>query len=130
LSFGTWFPVSPSPSRPLASMSDSKEMPPRISHPCSDAYSGIVRGAQVAFAEKQWLLIWAHKLTKNKRNLASFLHFVAAFALSHPLSSHFTITLDSRKDRTDIIFMTRDWNFHKEQWNVQKRHPPNEDNDL
>jgi hypothetical protein len=33
--------------------------------------SGFVRGAQTAFAEKHWLFTWAHKLTKNRRSLAS-----------------------------------------------------------
>jgi hypothetical protein len=36
-------------------------------------------------------------------------HFVSIFVLSHSLYSHFTITLDSRKDKTDNIFMTMNW---------------------
>jgi hypothetical protein len=39
------------------------------------------------------------------------LHFVSVFALSHSLCSHFAITLGSRKDRIDNIFMARDRNY-------------------
>jgi hypothetical protein len=40
--------------------------------------------------------------------MASVLHFVSAFALSHSLCGHFVITLDSGKDN---IFMTTTVDF-------------------
>jgi hypothetical protein len=30
---------------------------------------GLVRGTQIAFAKKHWLLTWAHELTKNRKSL-------------------------------------------------------------
>jgi hypothetical protein len=67
-----------------------------------------VRGTQVAFAEKYWLLTWAHKL-KTGEDWYPCIHFVSVFALSYSLCSYFAKTLDSRKDRTDNIFMTMNW---------------------
>jgi hypothetical protein len=37
--------------------------------------------------------------------MVPLLHFESVFALNHSLCSHFAITLDSRKDITDTIFM-------------------------
>jgi hypothetical protein len=52
----------------------------------------IVRGPQTAFTD------WAHELTKNRRNMASPLHFVSVFAL-------FTVTLQSPwiPEKTELI---------------------------
>jgi hypothetical protein len=74
---------------------------------------GTVRSAQTAFAEQHWLLTWVHKLTKNRRSLASLPPFVSVFALQpfslKSLYNHF----DSKKDRTDNIFMTMNWSYLK-----------------
>jgi hypothetical protein len=53
-------------------------------------------------------LTWAHKLLKVGKAWHLCLHFVSVFALSLSLYSHFTITLDSKKDKTDT-FMTMNW---------------------
>jgi hypothetical protein len=62
---------------------------------------------QTAFAEKHWLLTLAHKLAEETWHAC--LHFVSVFALHHFLYSRFIITLDSKSDRTDNIFMTINW---------------------
>jgi hypothetical protein len=63
------------------------------SHSAHHGHWGLhfIRGAQIVFAEKHWLLTWIQKLAKNRRSLASLPPFVSAFALSHSLCNRFAI---------------------------------------
>jgi hypothetical protein len=70
-----------------------------------------VGNGELDFNENHGLLTWAHKLPKNGKSLISLLHFAFVLTLNHSPCSHFAIILDSRKYRTDNIFMTKDGNY-------------------
>jgi hypothetical protein len=73
-------------------------------------YAIIVRGAQIAFLKSTDCLLGPTNSLKTGKAWHLCLHFVSVFALSRSLISYFTNILHSRKDKTDNIFMTMNWN--------------------
>jgi hypothetical protein len=60
-----------------------------------------------------WKALSSHlgsQLIEKRENLGiSALALVSIFVLCHSLCSHFAVALDSRKDRIDHIFVSRNW---------------------
>jgi hypothetical protein len=71
---------------------------------------GIVKVLKTAFADKHWLLTWAHKLTKTRRKIWLLcLHFSVS-AVGHSLA----VTLESREDRIPVLSWW--WRVYKPEW--------------